>query len=486
MKQSTVFKSLVVFLCLGSIGAYGQKESKTYSEKFTVDEDAVLELDTSHADIEFETWNKDQLVIEATIELEGATPDEAETYFEHQGIEIMGNSKMVSVTTGSGNSWFSNSAENMKNLRIEIPELPEFESFEIDFDMAELADVPPMPPVPDPNFDYKAFQKDGEKYLKEWQEKFQKDFGEPYQKRMDEWQQKMGAKREEMQAKREEMLAKREQIREKRMETHADRMENRSVARSKHAEKRAESHQKRMEIYQSRSYGDSTSAFFGPHYSGENRPNIFYFNSEDENRNFKVKKSIKIKMPKATKIEMNVRHGEVKMAGSTKNMNATLSHASLLAAVIEGDETKVMASYSPVSVQHWNYGNLEVAYSENVDLQEVLNLHLNASSSKVTIANLTKSAFIKNDFGPLAIQSISDDFETLDVSLENAVLICKLPSTAFKVYVNAKESEFDAPDILELEKFNDQGSIVYKGYQGDKNANKAVTIHSKYSEVVLE
>lgn len=479
MKQSIVFKSLAVFLCLVNISVYGQMESKTYSEKFTVTTDAVLDIDTSHADIEFETWNKDQMAIEATVELEGATPEEAEEYFEHQGIEIMGNSKKVSVTTGSGNSWVSPSVGNMENLHIEIPELPDFESFEMDFDMAELADLPAPPPLLDPNFDYEAFQKDGEKYLKEWQKNFQKDFGEPYQKSMEVWQQKMESKREEMQAKREKML-------EKRMEAHADRMENRSEAKSKLAEKRADAHQKRMEILQSSRYGDSTSPYFMQHNSGKNRPNIFYFNSEDENRNFKVKKSIKIKMPKATKIQMNVRHGEVKMAGNTKNMNATLNHASLLAAVIDGDKTKVMASYSPVSVQHWNYGDLEVAYSENVELQEVLNLHLNATSSKVAIANLTKSAFIKNDFGHLTIQSISDDFETLDVSLENAALTCKLPTTAFKVYVNGTESEFAAPDILELEKIKDQGSIVYKGYQGDKNSNKAVTIHSKYSEVVLE
>src|SRR5680860_1244202 len=148
MKQSAVFKSLVLFLCLISIGAYGQKQSKTYSEKFNVAADAVLDIDTSHADIEFETWNKDQIAIEATVELEGATPEEAQEYFEHQGIEIMGNSKKVSVTTGSGNSWVSPSVGNMENLHIEIPELPDFESFEMDFDMAELADLPaPPPPV---------------------------------------------------------------------------------------------------------------------------------------------------------------------------------------------------------------------------------------------------------------------------------------------------------------------------------------------------
>ncbi len=68
---------------------------------------------------------------------------------------------------------------------------------------------------------------------------------------------------------------------------------------------------------------------------------------------------------------MNVRHGEVKLAENTNNIDATLSHASLLAATIDGDKTMVMASYSPVSVEKWNYGQLHTDYSENVDLKEV-------------------------------------------------------------------------------------------------------------------
>ena len=108
-------------------------------------------------------------------------------------------------------------------------------------------------------------------------------------------------------------------------------------------------------------------------------------------------------MPKSTTIRMNVRHGEVKMAGDTKNLNANLNHASLFAATIDGDNTKIVASYSPISVQHWNYGDLQVDYSEKVELQEVHNLYLSATSSDVAIDKLSKVAFIKNNFGPLSI-----------------------------------------------------------------------------------
>jgi hypothetical protein len=145
-----------------------------------------------------------------------------------------------------------------------------------------------------------------------------------------------------------------------------------------------------------------------------------------------------------------------------------------------------VASYSPVNVQNWNYGNLQVDYSENVELQEVLNLNLSATSSEVNIDRLSKSAFIKNNFGPLYINSVSDGFETLDVSLQNAELVCQLPDTAFRIYVNGTDSEFAAPNSLQMERTANHGSVIYKGHRTDKNSVRSITINSKYSEVVLE
>lgn len=469
MKQSEkqAFKLLTVFISLISLGTHGQTQKKIFSESFDVAANAVLDINTSHTDIEFETWNKDKVVIEATIFLEGASEEEANDYFENGGFEIMGNSSKVTVTTGNRNSWSAHAFDGMEDLHIEIPEMPEFESFEFDFDFSDMDDLPVMPPVPSPNFDYEAFKKDGEKYLKEWQKNFQKDFGEPYQEGMKEWQEKMEDKREKMH--------------EKRQEAHVERMEEFAEARVERAEKRAEAHQNRMEDHQARlTERNATRA------SMRNRPNVFYFNAEGNNRNYKVKKTIKIKMPKTTKIKMNVRHGEVKLAENTKNIDATLSHASLLAATIDGDKTMVMASYSPVSVEKWNFGQLQADYSESVDLKEVLNLRLNATSSEVTIENLLNTAFIKNSFGPLSINAVSKDFETLNVSLQNAELVCNLPDTAYTLYINGTESKFTGPVELALHKKTDHGRVVYEGYNRNKNSGQSIIIDSNYSEVVLE
>ncbi|MEP4947491.1 MAG: hypothetical protein ABJU26_08100, partial [Flavobacteriaceae bacterium] len=91
----------VFLFAMAGISCCGQEKSKTYKETFNVGNDAVLNINTSHADIEFETWNKDQVEITAIVELEGATDEDAKSYFKGDVIKIIGNSKEIEVSTGS-------------------------------------------------------------------------------------------------------------------------------------------------------------------------------------------------------------------------------------------------------------------------------------------------------------------------------------------------------------------------------------------------
>ena len=298
----------------------------------------------------------------------------------------------------------------------------------------------------------------------------------------------MEKRQEVLEQKRSALMEKREKAHEKRAEAHAERREKIAEQRSKSMEAR----QKRNALISERNKHlrmseDSTriTIMFEDSVNRFNRASIFY-SSERENKKFKVKKTIKIKMPKSMKIKMDVRHGEVKLAENTENIDAVLSHSRLWATTIDGDKTNINASYSPINVQYWNYGQLEARYSENVALKEVLNLKLVASSSNVTIDHLKRTAFIKNDFGPLQINQINDNFELLDVSLQNAELVCKTPEVPFTVYLNESYSEFSCPDNIAISETKNGGSTVHKGYYQSNTANKSIVLHSKYSEVTLE
>ena len=464
------FKTLALVLCLISMGwAYGQKETKTYNETFTVSKDAVLNIDTSHVDIEFETWGKDEVTVEAIIEIEGASDEEVQRYFKEESFEILGNSQKVEVKTKGGNKWvFSDSAAGLHEFKFEMPEMPDMDGFDMAFEIMELpeiAEMPELPRAPVPHFDYQSYKEDREAYMQEWKKEFEKSFGKDYQKKMEAWGERMEKRQEEL---------------SERLEERANRMEEKAeerVKRLEESEKRREEHVE-QNIIRNRSIHISRN--------DSDKPNIFYYSSDGENKNYKVKKTIKIKMPKGMKIKMNVRHGEVKLADNTMHMDAKLSHSSLWAASIDGDKTTIKASYSPVSVDRWYIGNLQANYSESVNLKEVFDIRLNTTSSNVTIDKLIKKAFVKNDFGRLKIGSITKDFTDLDITLQNAELNLNVPNVAFNIYVNGTSSTFTSPDKVILELTKNHSNTIHKGYYINKKAARSIVINSKYSEVNLQ
>jgi hypothetical protein len=215
-------------------------------------------------------------------------------------------------------------------------------------------------------------------------------------------------------------------------------------------------------------------------------PNIFYFSSEGKNKKYEVKKSIKIKMPKSTRLKMNVKHGEVKLAATTKDLNASLRYASLLAATIDGASTDIRVAYSPVVVQKWNLGQLSADYSDRVNLKEVNYLNLNATSSNIIIDRLNHKAVVTNNLGELVINSVADNFSELNVAVKNGEFRCKLPMAAVSLYLNGTNSSTHFPNSLQLKTTKNQNTMVYEGFQKNADSGKMITVNSKYSEVVLE
>ncbi|TDT47528.1 hypothetical protein CLV90_1604 [Maribacter spongiicola] len=476
---TTVSKQLIIALgLLTSTSFLAQEESKTFQERFIVAEDAVVNINTSYADIEFETWDKDEVAITATITLEGATKEEAENYFKNSPIEILGNSKEIKISSKSKNNDFFSSfdSENIFNhggMRIEVPEIASFV-----VSVPQIAPFPEMPPLPLTEaytFDYEEYQKDGDKYMKKWQKNFEKSFDKKHQKRLEEWAESVEEslsieKREKYEQRREKLMQEREKVMEQRHEDLQQRLEELEEKRA-----HAENEREELRTFISSSRGNAADV-----------PNVFYFSNEGEQKNFKIKKTIKISLPKSTRIKMDVRHGEVKLAENTKNLNAKLSHSSLWAVTIDGEETTVSASYSPVTVQKWNYGQLSTSYSEEISLSEVVQLQLQATSSDVTIDKLFKNAFVKNDFGAVHILEMDNDFEELDISVRNGELTVIMPKVATNVYVKGNSSTLKLPTGLQIVETKNGTTTIYKGHHLKNNSNRSIIITSDYSEVVLQ
>lgn len=469
-------KQVIAAILLCASFSYGQDQSKKFQESFVVKDSAILEINTSYADIEFETWNKNEVLVEATIILEGATVEDAEHFFKNDPIVIMGNSKKINISSDCDeNVFFDSSNFNMEELHIEMPEIPELKHFIVEIpeieEISELLDTPPLPPMANFNFDYNAYKKDGDVYLSQWQKDFEKSFNKDYQKKIEAWSKRMEAREEKMELKREKIHAKlqekREKIERKIEEAHEKRI---IVIKGKIEDKR--------ELEEVRREADREV------YSN-NGKNTFYFSNNGLSKKFNIKKTIKIWLPKSIKMKMNVRHGEVKLAQTTRNLKAILSYSNLSGNTIDGKETTITASYSPVRVQKWNYGNLNVDYAEYVTIDEVLYLNLNCTSSDVTIEKIFKGVVINNKFGPLQINSVDNGFEEINISMQNGELNCELPDKACLVYIEAKATDVSCPESLDLTKANNGSIVTYKN-NPPSGVNKSITIKAKYSDIVLK
>ncbi|MEH6680922.1 MAG: DUF4097 family beta strand repeat-containing protein [Sediminicola sp.] len=472
------FKGIMtVLFCLFVHMANSQK-TKTYKETFTIDPDAVLDINTSQADIVFETWDKGQVQIEATITVEGVSDTEAEKYLKSNGMDIMGNSKLVKVRTGSKGSWAGpHDLEALRNLDISLPPMPSIDSLFFSIpNLPALIEMPPMPPVPSPSmkgFDYATYKKEGEKYMEKWQKEFSKGFDKDYERKMEEWGKQMEEKAKEMAAKQQrnmEKLNRQRNLQEQSL--HDAQRRNREAME----EARTYTYHMRDSLKGRAHMSDSLSGHFPP---------TIYWSSPAGEKSIKVKRVIKIKMPKSTKIKMNVRHGEVQLAENTKNMNATLSYARLNGNNIEGVGTNISVSYSPVSVLKWNYGKLKTSYSEQVDLKEVGNLDLHSTSSNISIGHLRNEAKVVNRFGHLTIQKISNDFKDIHIDLENSELQCNLPESAFNCKVNSEFSDVKYPADLHLDTVKGHNG-QQDGYHLSKGSDRDLVLVAKYSDVVLK
>ncbi len=96
MKLQAFKHSILWVFLLGITIGYSQQSDKKV-EKFKVDANPTLEIDASHTDVTIESWNKKEILVEATIEIEGATEEQAKNILESWNFEALGNSNRVEV-----------------------------------------------------------------------------------------------------------------------------------------------------------------------------------------------------------------------------------------------------------------------------------------------------------------------------------------------------------------------------------------------------
>lgn len=528
----------------------------SYNERFNVGEDVLIEVNTSHTNVVFETWNKDVVEVEAFIDDDNLSAKEKKVVFDNWKLEVLGNSKKVVVNSNEGSLW--DGVESMGSLKaldrlkeIEgleklgelealkaLGDMPLFESLnDMDWNVV-VPDVPKLDKLPvwpfngnRPNVKYgdeysyytdknkrsytfdrgiydrnkqayvdklnkkhnsnvsvrevdnwledvDAWAKDVEIIMEDWGEKFGKsfeqNFGPEFERKMEDWGEKFG---KDMEKWGEEFGEKFGNSMEKWGEQFGEDMEKWGEEFGRNAEKWAEQ------------FEDDNGNYSKTVTTDENgNKSILIQGSKSkllDGKSSKAKKTIIIRMPKGSRTDINVRHGEVKMADAY-NIKATLNYCSLTANSIDGGDTLINASYAPVYVNEWINGGLDLKFVDDCKLNKVESVNLQANSSNVHINELNKEGLLTGSFGNLYIKTIGNDFETIDIILENTDANLSLPNTAFSFMYNGKKSRLEAPASLEItsKNKNDSHSIL-KGYCQSRNSTKSLSINASYSKVIF-
>lgn len=525
MKSLLVYShkvNAVILLFLTSIVA----AQSGYKESFNVGDDVTVSINVSYVDVVFETWSKDVVQVEAFIEGKNLSEKEKQEIFESWNLDVFGNSRKVVVTSNSGNNWESfeslNNFESLKSLEslsglealksleslgdinwnVVVPDIPNFEKFpnwpfsdrrpsiksndgSIDYSFDNNISI---------SFDTDDYEKNKQGYVNKLNKKYKtsvtvretdewlddlEHWADGFEDVMEDWGEKFGREFEL------KFGPEFERKMEKWGEEFGKSMEAWGEDFGKEMEKWGESFGRDVERW-AEQFEDNDGNYSKTVTTDEhgNKSITIKGSKSSCGRHTKAKKKIIIKMPKGTKTDINVRHGEVKMA-DVYNINAKLNYASFAANSVGGGESLINASYAPVSVNNWKDGVLKVNYVNDCKLNTVENINLQANSSDVNINLVTENAFLTGSFGNLYIYKVSNDFENIDIVLENTDATIKIPDAAFSFYFNGKKSTLKYPRSLELNHTKNGKNVLVRGFNKVKNSGSMFTINANYSNVSL-
>ncbi|SFD03699.1 hypothetical protein [Algibacter pectinivorans] len=514
---------VLCFLISGSIAA--QQKLTKVSQSIKVDKDVVVDLNTSYCNIVFDTWNKNTVEIEAYIEGEKLSKDQLDDALKQWHIDIDATTNKVIINAGSGHApnamWAHHEAydcdncdddygvgailnelkfelADMPEMHINIPEIPEMPEIPQMFEMPELPELPEG--VNAVAFDYEAYKEQGEDYLEKWSRKFESKYGKDYAKKMEAWGEKFGKEWSDKYGDdfAEKMEAWGEKFGEEWGEKYAERMEEwgeRFAERMEAQASRVEAQAEHIAANAERMAAQKERAMMHREMAKEHAKDRKAHLKEravlikereleiekllDNKSAIKVKKTIKIKIPKDAKLRVNVKYGEIEFANNIDNLKADLAYTKFKALSINGSSTSINASYSPIQITHWNLGELNLNYVKSADIEHVAHLVLNLTSSEVDIESLTGSAIIDSNIGDVDIYNIEDSFNNLNIILQNSNAVIGLPKTDYSMQYKGTHSRLAQPD--QAVKSNTSNFST-----GNPSTGKTILINAKYSDITMQ
>jgi hypothetical protein len=454
-----LYKYIFTFIAISFLGtAFAQKFDKKFTENFTTNKDVEVAINASNTDINVTTWDKNEVQIEAFIEIEGISKEEAEKYFKNWEFEALGNKRKVQITSKGNNAF------NFKNDFVFFDDMNfDFEMPNIDFSSFENIELPKMDFDFDFNFDFKdVFEdidenmgKDG-KYNFRWHD----DDHDIVINTKKEWEEfKKSKKYAELKNK---MHIDKEKLRKDFAESKEEM--KRQLKESQEKYKKVDIEQVKKELLKAKEELKKLKFEFFP-----------LKNSKEtiiNGKKIKIKKRLEIKVPKGATFDLNTRHCKVTLPNTVAFGN--VKYGTFNAHNLNGGELTI--DYSPVTINDLNACTLFLNNVRDAKITSLTNTNLNSNSSKVFIKRINNKVDIKSKFGDIELISFNPNFDSFHLNLE--------ASSAILYFTNLKDKlNFSATFLTNNPNSNNIKNTTFHGIISAKN--NRISIDGKNSKLTV-
>jgi len=170
MKKKIISTLLVATLFLAQLSVFAQNEVEKKQESFNVEEDVFIDLNTNRTNVIIETWNRDEVEIEAKVTSEELSEEQLTKIAELWKLDVLGNSNKVSIHSNGTDAGFGTFPEIGNAIGSMTADMIEPLMKNMVGPMLRQMSNNPLPPqfmesLSSLNFDYEAYQDEGEAYF---------------------------------------------------------------------------------------------------------------------------------------------------------------------------------------------------------------------------------------------------------------------------------------------------------------------------------
>lgn len=473
------YKKVITIIAICFLGnIFAQKVDKKFTENFKVEKNVEVAINATNTEINVTTWNKNEVEVNAFIEIEGLSKKEAQKYIDKWNFEALGNKRKVSITSKGAN--FNESEDNFVFFNENTFNFPEidvidfdslrFPVINFDFEMPDLDII-----IPEMDFDIDSFiEGDGEyniqfrnggnkiiiKSKKEW---------EDFKKTKEYKELKKELKNNKEKFKKEWAVSK-EKIKKINKEDL-----KRQLKKAKIEFQKVDKEEIKKQLAKATKELRNMKRNF---FSDENEKELII-----NGKKIIIKKRLEIKVPKSATFDLNTRHCKVKLPNTVAY--GKVSYGSFIAGNLNGGELSI--NYSPVAINQLNGSTLFLNNVTDAKIASVTNTKISNNSSGVVIGKVNSNTDISNKFGELEIVDISANYKNFNLLLDYTNTVINLSNISKKMSydIGGKSSLFPNKASIKL----NMSDLKKKNINGNftiKTKDNSFIIKGKYSQLSIK